>query len=207
MDVLRSLRSCGLRVDLVHPDRALLLVPEPPAGWRDHVRVELGGWLCVYMEEALADLPVGVTIVVRPEGDPSLIVAWDDPDDGEPPLPDDDDLLPAATALADLAQQVIARSYEKALRRAKSSVDAYYRDGDGCSDCMNGVPLPARFLLAGDLVTETDTPEGPFYEVIEVDKRASVLVLDVGDEDGLPVALAVDMEAAVWIKPSGPPAH
>lgn len=76
-------------------------------------------------------------------------------------------------------------------------------DEPACVDCLNGVPLAATYLTAGDRITEVDTPDGPFYTVVEIDRDAGVLVVDPGDGLG-PVPLAVDMTGVVLKEPGSP---
>ena len=189
------LRPCTVVVTLVHEDRHLGLPPGQCAA----VRVGMAAWLGHYLRRELRDQPVRVELAVIGEGTPRITVLWDDPEESA-------EQTEAALTVGELVATTVADRYEAALQRARQQVTTDTGDGDDedeCVDCAAGIPLSATYLLPGDWITELDSPAGPFYRVVEIDRDTSVLVLDPGDGEP-PVAFAVDMAAHVLKAPGSP---
>lgn len=62
-------------------------------------------------------------------------------------------------------------------RRLAEFVGAAWFDGN-----MNASQVAVENLQQGDLVTEVDTPGGPWYRVVTYDKCRRVLIVDEGIE-------------------------
>lgn len=64
---------------------------------------------------------------------------------------------------------------------------------------MNSQITKASEVRQGDLVTETDTPDGPFYRVLKVNPKSLVLDASGDPSDPLPVRLPFGPTHAVRV--------
>jgi len=67
-----------------------------------------------------------------------------------------------------------------------------------------GTQVPAAQLAAGDEVTEVDTPDGPWYRVLRVDRVNGRVLVDDGSDVGVEVAVG---EWGAVVLRRRPPAH